>query len=73
MLSDDLEIVTATRGEERYALACAERFDAILLDAILPDVSGLIVRRIDCSWRCGRQWTGAFSASRPARAAMQAR
>jgi hypothetical protein len=68
-----LEIVTATRGEERYALACAERFDAILLDAILPDVSGLIVRRIDCSWRCGRQWTGAFSASRPARAAMQAR
>ncbi len=41
VLREQVDVVTATRGEDGYVVACAERPDAILLDALLPDVNGL--------------------------------
>lgn len=40
-LEKDADVVTATRGESGYVVACAERMDAIIVDVLLPDVDGL--------------------------------
>ena len=37
------EVVTATTGEEGVSLAKEQRFDAVLLDIMLPDRNGLAV------------------------------
>ncbi len=41
VLSEQCVVVTATRGETGYELACSERPDAIVMDVLLPDVNGL--------------------------------
>ncbi len=43
VLHHDLRVLTATRGEDGYALACAERPDAVVIDCVLPDVDGLAI------------------------------
>src|SRR5712691_11148452 len=41
VLREQCDVVTATRGEMGYELACSEHPDAIVLDVLLPDVDGL--------------------------------
>ncbi len=41
VLSEQCVVVTATRGETGYELACSEQPDAIVMDVLLPDVNGL--------------------------------
>jgi CheY-like chemotaxis protein len=41
MLEDDVAVVTATRGESGYALACSKQPAVIVIDMLLPDVDGL--------------------------------
>ena len=45
VLEEHFEVLKASRGEAGYALACAERPDAIVLDLLLPDVDGFEVCR----------------------------
>jgi len=46
VLEEKLDVMTATRGEAGYGLACREHPDVIVLDVLLPDVDGLTV----CEW-----------------------
>jgi DNA-binding response OmpR family regulator len=41
MLQDEVDVITATRGETGLALASVERPDAIIVDVLLPDADGL--------------------------------
>jgi CheY-like chemotaxis protein len=41
VLHHDLEVLTATRGEQAYAIACAQRPDALVVDCVMPDIHGL--------------------------------
>jgi CheY-like chemotaxis protein len=43
MLERDFNVLAATRGEEGAALAIQQRPDAVVVDALLPDVNGLEV------------------------------
>lgn len=43
VLDEEFDVVTATRGEEGYELACNEHPDVIVLDVLLPDVDGFQV------------------------------
>ena len=43
VLQRDLDVLTATRGETGYALACTEHPDAIVIDCIMPDSDGLAI------------------------------
>ena len=40
VIESELDVLKASRGETGYALACAELPDVILLDVLMPDVSG---------------------------------
>lgn len=41
LLEDDYRVTTATKGAEALAQLNAERYDLVLLDILLPDISGL--------------------------------
>lgn len=41
LLEDDYRVTTATKGAEALAQLDAERYDLVLLDILLPDISGL--------------------------------
>lgn len=41
VIADEFSVLTATRGETGYALACAEHPEVIVVDVRLPDVDGL--------------------------------
>src|ERR1044072_2036038 len=41
VLERDLNVLTATRGEDGYEIARRHRPDAIVVDVLLPDVDGL--------------------------------
>ncbi len=43
---DGVEIVTATRGEEALAAAAATPFDLVILDILMPGISGWEVLRL---------------------------
>ena len=43
VIEEELSLLTATRGETGYALACSEKPDVIVVDVLLPDVDGLTV------------------------------
>jgi twitching motility two-component system response regulator PilH len=43
VLSEAVDVRTATRGETGYAMACAEKPDVIVIDVLLPDVDGLTI------------------------------
>jgi two-component system, cell cycle sensor histidine kinase and response regulator CckA len=45
LLSNDHAVTTATRGEEAWRLIETRRFDAILCDLMMPDVSGAELHR----------------------------
>jgi len=45
LLETSVDVLRASRGEAAYALACAERPDVIVLDLLLPDVSGFVISR----------------------------
>jgi CheY-like chemotaxis protein len=45
VLREECDVVTATRGEMGYELACTEHPDAIVADVLLPDVSGLALSK----------------------------
>jgi DNA-binding response OmpR family regulator len=41
VFGEQFHVLSATRGEEGYALACTGRPDAVVVDALLPDIDGL--------------------------------
>ena len=41
ILQDEVDVITATRGETGLAIASVERPDAIIVDVLLPDADGL--------------------------------
>ncbi len=41
ILQDEVDVVTASRGETGLAVAITERPDAIIVDVLLPDADGL--------------------------------
>ena len=45
VVEEHFDVLKASRGEAGYALACAERPDAIVLDILLPDIDGFEVFR----------------------------
>ena len=57
VLEEHMDVITATRGEAGYELACTERPDMIVTDVLLPDVDGLDV--------CGRLRANPLTASIP--------
>ena len=42
---DGFEVLAATRGEEALAIAAAERLDLVILDILMPGISGWEVLR----------------------------
>ena len=45
LVSEGFEVVSANDGEKGFAAACAESFDLILLDVMLPKKNGYDVCR----------------------------
>jgi DNA-binding response OmpR family regulator len=46
-LKKEYDVLTTTRGENGYLLACGKRPDAIVLEVLLPDIDGLqLCRRL---------------------------
>ena len=41
VFGEQFRVLSATRGEDGYALACTGRPDAVVVDALLPDSDGL--------------------------------
>jgi DNA-binding response OmpR family regulator len=41
VFGERFRVLSATRGEDGYALACTGRADAVVVDALLPDMDGL--------------------------------
>lgn len=41
VMHSDFDVITASRGESAYAVAVEQRPDAMVIDAVLPDLDGL--------------------------------